>query len=488
MSASSDDPLHERLHHRLAAQRQEHVLRWWQQLSDEQRRSLAAQVEAIDLGLLEQLFHDEHPISVPRPEEIRPAPILRLPTSFEDWEREQQAAGVGEEALRAGQVAVLMVAGGQGTRLGYDGPKGTFPIGPITGKSLFQWHAEKVLAIARRYQTALPFCIMTSPENDEATRRFFTEHGHFGLAPTEVVFFVQGTMPAVDRHTGRLLLADRDRLATSPNGHGGTLQALADGGHLQALAGRGIRHLFYFQVDNPLVKIAEAAYLGHHIQAEAEASLKVVSKLGPGEKVGNLVEVDGRLRVIEYSDLPDDLAQRRSAGASLGDALEIWAGSIAVHIFDVSFLQRLAGGRSMLPFHRAVKKAAHLDDRGELVNPTEPNALKFEMFIFDALPLAVRALAVETSRAEEFEPVKNAEGENSPATAKQALSNLFAEWLNRCGVEAARRPDGAAAMPIEISPLFALDGEELRDQLDIEGPVTEPLLLPLPAGLAPSPQ
>jgi UDP-N-acetylglucosamine/UDP-N-acetylgalactosamine diphosphorylase len=467
------DQEYERLRSRLAPHGQGHVLRWWPDLSGEQRRRLASQLESIDFPRLERLFQDEEGIPVPRAEEIRPAPIIRLPASFEDWEREQQAAEVGEQALEAGQVAILMVAGGQGTRLGFAGPKGAFPIGPISGKSLFQWHAEKVLALARRHKAPLPFYIMTSPENDEATRQFFADHGHFGLDPAEVVFFVQGMMPALDRRSGKLLLAGRDTLAMSPNGHGGTLQALADAGHLDRLARRGIRHLFYFQVDNPLVKIADPVYLGQHILAGAEASLKVVAKAGPREKVGNLVEVAGRLQVIEYSDLPDELADRRTPDGSL----EVWAGSIAIHVFDVPFLKRLASGASILPFHRAVKKAPYLNEEGEIVNPAEPNAVKFEMFIFDSIPLAARALAVETSRAEEFEPVKNADGENSPATAKQALGNLFAGWLNRAGVEVARGSDQSAAVPLEISPLFALDAEELRDRLSIEGPVTEPFLL-----------
>ncbi len=464
---------YEELHYRLSARGQGHLLRWWPELDEGQRRRLASQLAAVDFDLVERLFRDEQAIPVPKPDQIHPAPIIRVPASFEDWEAEQRAAAIGEQALETGQVGVLMVAGGQGTRLGHAGPKGTFPIGPITGKSLFQWHAEKVLALSRRHQAPLPFYIMTSPENDEQTKQFFAEHAYFGSAPADVVFFVQGTMPAIDRQTGKLLLAAKDQLAVSPNGHGGALQALADGGCLEALARRGVRHLFYFQVDNPLCKIADAAYLGRHIQAGAEASLKVVSKTGPREKVGNLVEVDGRLQVIEYSDLPDALADRRSPDGSL----EIWAGSIAVHIFDVPFLQRLAAGGSMLPFHRALKKVPHLDEIGQSVTPNEPNAVKLEMFIFDALPLADRALAVETSRAEEFEPVKNAEGENSPATAKQALSNLFAGWLNQAGIEVTRRSDGAAAVPIEISPLFALDGEELRDQLQLQGPVNEALLL-----------
>jgi UDP-N-acetylglucosamine/UDP-N-acetylgalactosamine diphosphorylase len=406
--------------------------------------------------------------------------VTRLASSPADRKRDREAAASGEQALRAGQVAVVLVAGGQGTRLGHDGPKGTFSIGPVSGKSLFQVHAEKVLALGRRYGAPLPFYVMTSPDNDATTRDFFAAQGCFGLDPDQVIFFQQGTMPALDRRTGKLLLADKGSLATSPNGHGGVLQALADGGHLADLAERGVRYLFYYQVDNPLVKVADPTYLGHHIGAGAEMSLKVVPKLTAAEKLGVVVEVGGRPRIIEYSDLPADLAQRRAPD---GD-LEIWAGSIAVHIFDVAFLRRLAASGAMLPYHRAVKKVPCLNDGGRAVWPAEPNALKFEMFVFDALPLAGTALVVETSRREEFEPLKNAEGENSPATVRQALSDLYAGWLNRAGVEVVRRADGSAAVAIEIGPLLALDAEELRARRPQTGPVACPLVLDVPPGTA----
>jgi UDP-N-acetylglucosamine/UDP-N-acetylgalactosamine diphosphorylase len=481
----------------LAAFGQEHVLRWWPELDAEQRQRLACQVAGIDLAQLRALYEQATAAGGLAPvaldvSVLRPAPVLRLASSFEDWERDQRAAERGDEALFAGQVAVLCVAGGQGSRLGFRGPKGTFPIGPLSGKSLFQLHAEKVLALGRRYEKPLPFCIMTSPENDEATRAFFAAHGHFGLDPEQVIFFTQGVMPAVDRETGRLLLAGKDRLALSPNGHGGVLQALADGGHLAALARRGVRQLFYFQVDNPLVKIADPAYLGYHLDAGAEMSLKVVAKNDPYEKVGTVVQEGeapaelGRLRVIEYSDLPDELAAQRTPDGEL----VFWAGSIAIHLFDLAFLDRLAQNAAMLPFHRAVKRVPYLDDDGVLVMPAEPNAIKFEMFIFDALPLARRALAVETDRREEFEPLKNAAGENSPATVRQALANLYAGWLRNAGVEVARRPDGSAAVPVEISPLYALDAAELRARLarTEREPVTAPLLLDTPPAEPPEPE
>ena len=202
------------------------------------------------------------------------------------------------------------MAGGQGSRLGFEHPKGMYAIGPVTGKSLFQIHAEKVLALRHRYGRPVPLLVMTSHTNDAETRAFFQEHGNFGLPDDELIFFTQGTMPAVDLATGKLLMESRGRLFTSPNGHGGTLTALADRGLLDQLGSRGIRHIFYFQVDNPLVKVADPVFLGHHLAARAEVSSKIVPKRGPDDKVGNLVLVDGRQAMIEYSDLPAEMANQ----------------------------------------------------------------------------------------------------------------------------------------------------------------------------------
>jgi UDP-N-acetylglucosamine/UDP-N-acetylgalactosamine diphosphorylase len=319
----------------------------------------------------------------------------------------------------------------------------------------------------------LPVYVMTSPDNHEATVRFFDDHGRFGL--DHVRFFVQGQMPAVDRENGKVLLAGKGRVALSPDGHGGTLNALAAPGPdgspscLDEMKGFGVRTIFYFQVDNPLVKIADPAFLGYHRQADAEMSFKVIEKLAPDEKLGLVVTVDGRPRVIEYSDLPADLAERREPEGSL----ELWAGSIAIHLFERSFVERLVTD-TKLPFHRAVKKVPSVDAEGHPVKPAEPNGVKFERFIFDALPLARRWALVETDRVQEFEPLKNATGPDSPATVRQRMSDLFADWLEQAGATIPRRPDGSVPFGLEISPLFALDAAELKSKVDaglkVEGP------------------
>jgi UDP-N-acetylglucosamine/UDP-N-acetylgalactosamine diphosphorylase len=285
-------------------------------------------------------------------------------------------------------------------------------------------------------------------------------------------------MPAVDRQTGKVLKASRCQIALSPDGHGGTLAALATPGIagepscLNEMRERGIRTLFYFQVDNPLVQIADPAFLGLHRQAEAEMSFKVVERLTPEEKLGVVVTFDGSPQVIEYSDLPPELASRREPEGRL----ELWAGSIAIHVLELSFVERIVAGHQ-LPFHRAIKKVSFTDEAGRIAIPAEPNAVKFEQFIFDALPLARRWTVVETDRSSEFEPLKNAVGLDSPATVHQRMSDLFGNWLEQAGARVPRRTDGSIPFAIEISPLFALDAQELRAKLEPGMVIERPIYL-----------
>lgn len=462
---------------RLHAHGQGHLLSWWDELDAVQRSRLTAELAAIDFeeldGLIAELVRNET-AAQPDFDGVEPVDVIRLPKTDGERIAQRHVAEIGESALAAGEVAVVVVAGGLGTRLGFDGPKGTFPIGPVSRSSLFQIHAEKVIAMGRRHGKALPFYVMTSPDNHEATLAFFEANDNFGL--DHVRFFVQGQMPAVDRLTGRVLMADRDRIALSPDGHGGTLSALAAPGFdgspscLEEMRERGVRTLFYFQVDNPLVRIADPVFLGHHRAAQAEMSFKVIEKLVPDEKLGVVVRKDGTTQVIEYSDLPTHLAERREPDGRL----ELWAGSIAVHLLELEFVERLAN-ESLLPFHRAVKKVPYLDDNGSKVTPEEPNAVKFERFIFDALPLARTWSLVETDRSLEFEPLKNATGPDSPESVRRRMGELFADWLEIAGAKVRRNDDGSVPFGLEISPRFALDPAQLKARLEpglvVDGPM-----------------
>ncbi|MEM7808610.1 MAG: UDPGP type 1 family protein, partial [Planctomycetota bacterium] len=356
--------------------------------------------------------------------------------------------------LADGKVAAFLVAGGQGTRLGYDGPKGEFPVTPVKDKPLFQVFAEQIKASSDRYGKPVPWYVMTSEVNDARTREFFEKHAYFGLDKANVTFFVQGMMPAFGTD-GKLLLAEKDSLALSADGHGGSLKALAKTGALADMKQRGIEHLSYFQVDNPLVRVLDPLFLGLHAHFESEMSSKSLPKANAKEKVGNFCVGDGQLQVIEYSDLPDSVAEQTNDDGSL----RFNAGSIAIHVISVAFIDRLTSGGSLsLPWHRADKKVPHLGEP----DPQSPNGVKLEQFVFDAIPLAGNAIVYETDRAEEFSPVKNAEGNDSPATSRRDQVRRAARWLSGAGVEVPTLDNGEPDAVLEISPLFADSAEETK--------------------------
>jgi UDP-N-acetylglucosamine/UDP-N-acetylgalactosamine diphosphorylase len=355
------------------------------------------------------------------------------------------------------------VAGGQGTRLGWSGPKGTFPATAVTGKPLFGVLAEQVRAHGNRYGVTIPLYIMTSPLNDAATRGFLQDNNCFGLNRRNIFMFPQGLLPSLDARTGRLLLADKGAVAMNPDGHGGSIAALAASGALEDMNARGIEHISYVQVDNPLVKVLDPLFLGLHAAApdsSAEISSKVVLKTDPLERVGVLCRTGGKTVVVEYTHLPQRLATERDAAGGL----RFNAGSIAVHILGVEFARRLTAGAEglSLPLHPAQKSVEHVDcETGRLVVPEAPNAVKLETFVFDALPLAGSSIVYEAGRTEEFAPIKNARGEDSPQTSHQLQSDRAGTWLEAHGVAIPRDDTGHVAARIELSPLTALEPQDL---------------------------
>jgi UDP-N-acetylglucosamine/UDP-N-acetylgalactosamine diphosphorylase len=454
----------------LARHGQEQLLAFWDRLNGVQQQDLAAQIGRIDFALLDRLFShrlDQGDVRT-LANRAAPPPAIRLNSANNPF-TVQQAQEKGRNALAAGHIGTMLVAGGQGTRLGFDHPKGMYAIGPVSGRTLFEIHVEKIVATSRRYGVKIPLFLMTSPKTHDETVAFFKQHDRFGLPEDDLIIFCQGTMPAVDAETGKVLLESPHRIAVSPDGHGGMLTALNASGGLANARQRGIRHLFYFQVDNPLVDICDPDFIGYHILANSELTSQVIAKRDPLDKVGNVVEVDGRLHVIEYSDLPDDVANRRNADGSL----EVWAGSIAVHIMDVSMLGRLADSADGLPFHYAHKKVTYIDTSGwddsstvvptmgRQIKPEKPNAIKFERFIFDLMPLSNNALVVEIDQNEGFGPLKNASGAafDTPEMVRSMMIAKHRRWLKQAGVEVG---EGVA---VEISAMFALDAEEVAKKI-----------------------
>ena len=431
---------------------QGHVFRWWDDLNSESKRRLIDQLASVDFDLVGRLAsrigEEDQKASLL----LEPPEILSLPRRKEERRRAREAGAVGESLIRSGKVAAFLVAGGQGTRLGYDGPKGMFPIGPVTGKSLFQMHAEKILAASRAYDTTIPWYLMTSRTNDAETRSYFEAHHFFGLGQENVVFFTQEMIPALDEE-GKLILDAKDHVFMNPNGHGGSLLALVESGAVDDMKSRGVEIISYFQVDNVLIKIVDPVFLGYHARAGSEMSSKMVRKRHARERVGVFGRMDGRLRVIEYSDM----SEQDMEALIEGGGLKYDAGSVAIHTLDVAFVESEVRDGFKLPYHAAHKRIPYLDDSGRRIEPGAPNGYKFETFVFDALEDARNAIVMEVPREEEFSPVKNRTGEDSPTTARRDLSNFFAAWLEAAGVSVPRDAEGNVTEAVEINPLFAMD-------------------------------
>jgi UDP-N-acetylglucosamine/UDP-N-acetylgalactosamine diphosphorylase len=446
----------------LQAYGQSHLLAWYERLTPARKEALLDQLEGIDLERLRRLFEaSEPPADASVLADLEPAPWY--PRGLRAQRELERYRETGRQLVRRGKVAVFAVAGGQGTRLSWSGPKGSFPATVVLGKPVFRVLAEQILANQDRFGVSIPFYLMTSPLNDGQTRSFFQDNNWFGLNRRNVFMFPQRMLPSIDAATGTLLLADEGTVAMNPDGHGGSIRAMAENGALEDMERRGIEHISYVQVDNPLVHAVDPVFLGLHASApdsSGEMSSKMVLKTDPSEKVGVLCRRGGRTVVIEYSDLPPALASARDGSGRL----RFCAGSIAVHIIGVRFLQKLTGGDGefALPVHRALRKVAHLDPTtGRRVEPAEPNAWKLETFVFDALPLARSSIVYETPRLEEFAPIKNATGVDSPATSHQLQSDRAGAWLERVGVSVPRDAQGHVAARIEIGPLTALEPQDL---------------------------
>jgi len=450
----------------LAQHNQPHLLRFWDKLDKPSRAALLKQVAALDFASIERMQAMlKTKEAAAATGEIRPAPVMQL-----DAAARTRAVARGEEELRSGRVGVVLVAGGQGSRLGFEGPKGAFPIGPVTNAVLFHFHARKVLALSRRYSVSIPLYIMVSDANHAATRACFEAHRFFALKPSDVFFFEQGMWPALDAD-GRIILDAPGHIFQSPDGHGGTLSALAASGALADMEKRRLRTIFYFQVDNPMVEVADPAFLGVHLNEQADISVKVCAKRDPQEGLGVVVERNGRCAMVEYSELTNEQKNQRIAG---GD-LYFKFGSVAIHVFSLPFLKQEA--RAALPLHVAHKKVPVCGDDARTVTPARPNGYKFEKFIFDVLPDAKKVVNLAFDRREEFSPVKNAAGDDSPATTRRDLSAKWARWLKAVGVAVPDDDAGYPLAPVEIDPCLALDPADLVVRLRKRPDVTKPVLL-----------
>ncbi|MBX3389225.1 MAG: UDPGP type 1 family protein [Phycisphaeraceae bacterium] len=451
---------------------QDHLLRFFPALDEKQKMALLSQIESLDLETLPSLIerYVRNPVKHSPPSGMLPVDAYpNNPRSDKKpWDRDKYHR-IGEELLRAGKVAAFMVAGGQGSRLGYDGPKGCFRAGEVSRRSLFEFFGLGIRRAQQQFGRPVPWYIMTSAQNHASTQAYFSEHRSFGLDPANIMFFQQGMLPSFDIKTGKILLAHQDEVATNPDGHGGSIAALERSGAISDMKRRGIEHLSYFQVDNPIVRTLDPVFLGLHASApdsSGEMSSKMIPKTDPAEKVGVFatVEKNGRrvVEVIEYSDFPAALAQEKLADGSL----RFNAGSIAVHVLGVAFLEKLASDPNFeLPFHRAEKKVPCIDlETGEEVQPTSSNGVKLEKFIFDAVPLCRASIVLETDRIEEFAPIKNASGVDSAESSARIQTLRAARWLEAAGVKVPKKSDGSPDCVLEVDPLHGAEPADLRDR------------------------
>lgn len=432
---------------------QEHLLEEIESWSEEQQLALQIELGNIPWEDLSKVSQDK------RPSSVEPSRVISIE---ERDKRKEDLLVEGEKGYVEDDVAVLMVAGGQGTRLGFKGPKGCFSIGAISHKSVYQIQAEKVLALSRKLNKDVPFLIMTSPATDAETREFFAANNRFGLSETQLRFFSQATVPSLTQD-GKLVLSGPGELLKNPDGHGGCFTALCKSGLLEGLRSDGIEHLLYIQVDNILAPVYDPVLLGLARIEKADVITKVVEKTRPEEKVGLLVKIDGVDGIIEYIAMSEEQLNQKDPSGKLTFR---W-GNTAMHYWNVDFLLRNYDHGYQLPLHRS-KKPLEAYSQG---STTQIEGYKHERFIFDLLPRADVSLGLAVNRELEFAPLKNADGVDSPATVSELCSSMFSKWLQDAGVQV---QEGAT---VEISPLYAMDAESLATKVSSNLTVGEELYL-----------
>lgn len=454
------------------AANQAHVFTYWDKLSEGEQAQLEKQLRAIDPAKLNQVVKQaleaDEAVRHERDAKVEPPPGESQVSTVDDESKAAHFRKVGMDAIARGEVGVLLLAGGQGTRLGSSAPKGCFDIGLPSHKSLFQLQAERVsklqslaAAHAGTSGVVVPWYIMTSGPTREPTETFFREHKYFGLDPENVVFFEQGTLPCI-ANDGKIMLDEPGKVATAPDGNGGLYAALrapaAEGkpSVLDDLQRRGIKYVHAYGVDNCLVKVGDPVFMGVCLEKRVAAGVKVVKKTDPAESVGVVALKNDKFSVVEYSEIPSSLSEARDQNGEL----LFRAANIANHFYTTDFLANdVPQFEPKMAYHVARKKIPAIDlSTGERVKPSSPNGIKMELFIFDVFPFCSALAIHEVARCDEFSPLKNASGtaSDNPETSRHDLLSLQRRWLERAGAHVA---EGAA---VELSPHVSYAGEGLE--------------------------
>lgn len=397
---------------------QEQVLNRYKYLNDEKKEKLISQIKNIDFDQIKELF-DITQKSVKKIDgEISSINFVdKSKLSKEEYEKYYN---IGSNIIKDGKYAVVTMAGGQGTRLGYVAPKGTFKIGDGVEKSLFEALSDTIKDAKNKFDTTIPWYIMTSRENNDATENFFEKNDFFGLPYEDIKFFKQGELPMLNTD-GKLMLDESGLIKLAADGHGGVFESLVKNGYLDDMKKRGIKWIFISGVDNVLAGLVDPIAVGLAVSDGNLATGKSVVKRSPDEKVGVFCKRNGRPYVIEYTEITDEMANAKNEKGEL-----IYGEShILTNLFNIKALENIA--KNKLPYHKAFKKAKFMNDNGEIIAPEKPNAYKYEAFIFDAFESLEDMSVLRVKREDEFAPLKNADGEDSPDTARQ----LYIEYQER---------------------------------------------------------
>ena len=395
---------------------QEHLLNNYEKLSDLNKQKLIYQIKHIDFELIDSLYNRTKKKAEDIKNQITPIEYIDKQKLNGEYKEFQQ---IGEKAIQDKKLAVVTMAGGQGTRLGYEGPKGTYDIGLDSHKSLFELLADSLKEQGKKYNVVIPWFIMTSEENNAETIEFFEKHKFFGFEENKSIFFFkQGELPMVDAE-GKILIGEDGLIKEAADGHGGIYEALVRNGMTKKMRELGAEWLFIGGVDNCLVKMVDPILMGIAIQKHVTAAGKSVVKANPEEKVGVFCKRNGKPSVIEYTEISKEMAEEKD------DKCELVYGEshILCNLFNIDAVERM--GKKPLPYHVAFKKESYLDRYGNKVNPTGPNAYKFEAFLFDAFGELDDMAILRVKREEEFAPVKNATGIDSPETARELYKKFY---------------------------------------------------------------